>query len=362
MPRIPSLRVLLHRKGPPQDKLRVALQTAVAAAATYAVINAVGLEEHLSWAVIASLFAISISADSSVFQGFGRIVGAFLGVGLGIGVSFLGAHVVVSLALSTAAANAIATIWPNLRYTAVTAAIVALDPTPEPLGATVRASAILLGTLIGVGVTFLLWPRFGREQAAATIRTALADCETLLRAIIEGIENDERVDRNAVHARFLGRLETLHDQISTTYFAPRLPSGASLREAAVSLEHLWHGLVILDRAISDKRSVLINGELPLLRPIIYRAQCAALEAIGDLREGVFDESAPPPSTENFRRVIGEARRSVRTRCVNESQALGFHSVQFALDELEARIVQLVRVLKPTEGRSEEIEHSGSEVP
>lgn len=346
-----KLRRLLQRvKENRRDSLRVGLQTAVAAMATYGAISWLGLDQHLSWAVIASLFAISVSADSSILKGLGRIAGAFLGVALGLGAGLTGLHVVVALALATAAANMVASVWPNVRYAAVTAAIVALDPNPDALGATVRAGAILMGTAIGVATTFVVWPRFGRERVALTVRAALADCETLLRLIEKGVETDKRNERDATHARFLGRLETLHGQVGETYIAPRLRSGAPLREAAVSLENLWHGLVILDRAISDHRGSVEADTLGELRPAIRRVQEAARSVIGKLRTAIADEGTPAPSTEELRYAIESAREIAEPFCSGGRQARGVNAVVFALDELEWRTVQLVGALKPEPGR------------
>lgn len=342
-------RLLVRVRQNRRDSLRVALQTAVAGAATYVAITNAGLDQHLSWAVISSLFAISVSADSSVLQGLGRVVGAFLGVGLGLGVGLMDVHVVVGLAIATAAANMVASVWPNLRYAAVTAAIVALDPNPDAFGATVRATAILMGTAIGVATTFVVWPRFGRERVAFTLRAALEDCETLLRLIENGVETDERDERDATHARFFGRLETLNGQVGQTYIAPRLRNGAPLRQAAVSLEDLWHGLIILDRAISDQRSVIGADALRELRPGIQRVQEAARATIGELRAVIDDKDAPAPSTARLCEAIRSARDAAEPFGGETQQARGIHAVLFALDELERRILQLVRVLGATGG-------------
>jgi uncharacterized membrane protein YccC len=343
-----------------RDSLRVGLQTAVAAASTYGVIHAVGLDEHLSWAVIASLFTISVSADSSVMQGLGRIAGAFLGVALGLATGMLGGPVVIGLALAAAAANMVASVWPNLRYAAVTAAIVALEPSPDAIDATIRAGAILLGTALGVLVTFVVWPRFGRQRVADTLRAALGDCETLLRLIVQGVETDEREERDATHARFLSRLERLHGQVGETYFSPRLPSGAPLRRAAIALENLWHALVILDRAISDERTVIGPDVLRDLRPAIRRVQEVSLSVIRDLGASIGSDDAPAPSTDLLCAAIAEARARADDCCGDAQRALGVHAVVFALDELDERLVQLVQVLRPGSEVAEQVRPGQSE--
>ena len=64
---------------------------------------------------------------------------------------------ILGTVIGTALANAIAAVWPSLRYAAVTAAIVALDSDPELGGIFDPVSAILIGTAAGIGASFLDW-------------------------------------------------------------------------------------------------------------------------------------------------------------------------------------------------------------
>jgi hypothetical protein len=342
-----AARLLAHLRGNRRDMTRVALQTAVAAAAAYLAYGAVGQREHLSWAVIAALFTISVNTDEAVVQGLGRIAGAFLGVGLGFAVGWaLPAPVVLSLALATALANMAAAVWPSLRYAAMMAAIVALQPGTEAGQPLATAGAVLFGTLIGVVATLVVWPSFGRHRASETLREALRDCEELLRLVVESVGATDRRMRDAVHGRFLGRLETMHGQLGASYLLPpSLRSGAALREAAVALEGLWHSIVILDRVVGSERHIIAVDAVERLEPDIRAVQEAARRVLSDLGADLDRGPSPEPDVSALTDAVATARETALG--LDVGTATGLHALVFALDEIEARTLQLVRVLRPT---------------
>jgi uncharacterized membrane protein YccC len=339
-----------------RDMLRVGLQTAVAAALTYATMRAFGRTENLSWAVIAALFTVGLSVDASLVSGLGRIAGAFLGVGVGLLVVWgVPAPLIVGLALASALANMIATLWPSFNYTAVTAAVVALDPVPDAGDAMQRAGAIMAGSLIGAAVTLTVWPSFGRRRAAEALRSALATCEALLARVLEDVRHTDRAERDAMHARFLADLETVHGHLAETYIAPRLPSGVPLREAAAAVESLWHTIVILDRVLSDERAELGPAVIARAAPPIARVQATARPVLARLVEDLEagDDARPPPTGALLAAIDAARRRARRLRATTAPRegprARRLHALIFALDEIERRMLQLVRVLLPEAG-------------
>ena len=338
--------VLAQLRGNRRDMTRVALQTAVAAAAAYLAYDAIGQREQLSWAVIAALFTISVNTDEAVVQGLGRIAGAFLGVGLGLAVGWaLPAPVVLALALSTALANMAAAVWPSLRYAAMMAAIVALQPGMEAGQPLATAGAVLFGTVIGVVATLVVWPSFGRHRARETLRDALSDCEELLDLVVESVGATDRRMRDAVHARFLGRLETMHGQLgASVLLPPELRSGAALREVAVALESLWHSIVILDRVVGGERHIIAVEAVERLEPDIRAVQEAERRVLSDLRAGLERGTSPEPDTAPLTEAVATAREAALR--LDIGTATGLHALIFALDEIEARTLQLVRVLRP----------------
>lgn len=196
--------------------LRIALQTAAATLAIYLVIDRIAAS-HLSWAVISALLTIGVSADITYRNAMGRAAAACIGAAIGLVASAaIGGPVILALLPAVVLANMISTLWPSLRYGAVTAAIVALDPDPELASALGRTGAIVAGTLTGAAASFLIWPVRGRDRANLVLRRAIGDCQDLLRLIERGVGTDDRHERDAVHARFLGHLETARSRVRET--------------------------------------------------------------------------------------------------------------------------------------------------
>lgn len=342
-------------RGNRRDVLRIAGQTACATVATYFVITWLGAQ-YLSWAVIAALFTIGISADAAYYNAIGRIGGAVLGAALGLAAaSALGGSVLIGLVIAATLANMIATIWPSLRYAAVTSAIVALDPSPEIISALERAGSIMIGTLVGAASSFLIWPVFGRQRTLTSLRRALDSCEGLLEQFERGVGSADRKRRDALHSRFLKDLETARSRLSETRFAPALPNGIRLSEAARSVENLWHALVILDRAITSERHEIDKAVLDRLRPLIGATQREARAYIARA-SGLMMRArdAAAPNSEDLREVIAQARDGV-AEIESElpqrpAQQKALHALTFALNETERSLLQLASMMetKPAE--------------
>lgn len=342
------------------DALRVAVQTMAAAAATFLIMSWSGLP-HMSWAVISALFTIQVSADSAIRTALGRLAGSFLGVGLGLlAVALISGQGAMLFRLVSAAAiaGAISTVWPSLRYAAVTAAIVTLNHDPELGGALEIAFAVMVGSVVGAVAAFVAWPDFGRRRTARTLRLALEDCRELLELAVDEVDGNGRRERDAVHARFLGNLETARSQAAETWFRPRLPSGVRLSDALQASENLWHGLVILDRALSDGRGQIGADALHRLRPAIRDVQRSACGFLDDASAALQDGQREPPSPEALQKEVETARQAAQQ--IGEDgdpqqgteRSKGLHALVFAFDEVERSLVKIAALVVPVgEARS-----------
>jgi uncharacterized membrane protein YccC len=333
-----------------RDLARVGLQTAIATVAIYLVMRWID-PANLSWAVMAGLFTIGLSADASYYSARGRIVGALLGVALGIlAGEILPGPALPGLVLAVALANMVATLWPSLRYAAITAAIVALQREPDLGPALATAAAILIGTLIAAAVSFVAWPTFGRRRAQDALRNAIDDCRGLLAAIAGSTDTTERSGRDALHARLLGHLETCHSEIAQTRFAPRLAVGTPLSTAADAVESLWHALVILDRVVSDEREAIGRAALARLEPAIAAlereigTELDRLAAAVDRGEAAAPPAAAPPAVVRAQAVVAELLHEDGRP--DGALHQGLHALHFALSELAHSTRTLAAAVAP----------------
>jgi uncharacterized membrane protein YccC len=298
--------------------------------------------------VIAALFTIGVSADTTLYNAVGRIIGAFLGVGLGLRAALtVGGSILSGLVVATAAANAVATVWPSLRYAAVTAAMVALDPTPELDSSLARAGAVMLGTLAGTAATLVVLPVFGRQRVTDSLVRILQDCQRLLDLIPLGLETDERYERDAVHGSLLKHLESARSQLSSTRFRARLPSGAPLRDAVVAAESLWHAIVVLDRAVSSKRHDIAAPIVQPLEAALFKVRDTTASVLSGLKAALRGSHGPTCDLDELADTLANAgeeidrqRRSDHSR--RETKALD--TLEFSLSEIDRSLRQLVGVV------------------
>jgi uncharacterized membrane protein YccC len=344
-----------------KDTLRVAVQTAAASAATYLVMSWFGLP-HMSWAVISALFTIQLSPDSALSTALGRLGGSLLGVALGLGAgAFVGGEggMLLRLLVAATAANAVATLWPNLRYAAVTAAIVTLHDDPELAGSLEIAFAILVGSVMGTVATFVAWPDLGRWRTERALRNALCDCRRLLELTVKEVGDGDRREQDQVHARFLRNLESARARAAQTWLRPKLPGGVRFSDALIASESLWHGLVILDRVVSEERDKIGADTLAKLQPQVEEVQRVAFDFIDAVVERLHDKRRTPPSSDALEDAVAGARRAASElgagygdRIQNEPRARGIHALLFALDEVERRLVEISSLICGPGGTAE----------
>lgn len=337
-----------------REILRMMVQTAAAAGATYGVLTWMA-SPHVSWGVIGALFTIGLSADASYRNAGGRMLGAALGSVIGLLAAWSAGPVWVGLLAGTALANAIAVLWPSLRYAAVTAAIVGLDVDPALGSALDRTVAILIGTALGAAASFVVWPVFGRQRATQALRAALGDCQQLLDRVVEGLGHDDPEGREEAHTRFLSDLETARARIAETRFRPRLRTGAPLRRAVAAVEDLWHATRVLERAIAEGRRDVDPGIIGALEPPIRDVQQAARFTLSRIRSGLDAASPPDVATPDLGRAIERARAALREAASRSPGDLttrlkGLNAMIFAFDQIERSLLDLQAALR-AEGAS-----------
>ncbi len=325
---------------------RVAVQTGAAVLCVHLVMRSIAPDLQ-SWAILSALLTIGTSADASLRAGLGRIAGAVLGTALGLSTLLLGGPVLLSLVVAAVVGNVVGAIWPALGYTAVLAAIVALDPTPENGSVLGLGAAAVFGAVVGAAASFVVLPVFGRDRAALSLRRTLEDCREFLRLIERGVTTDDRRNRDRVHRRFRSNLSDLRSRISETRFAPQLRTGAWLIDTAEAVEAFWSGLGVLDRVITNERHDLPSGTADRILP--------ALEDLRGEADGLIDAlllvtrrgRRDPIDQTAFREALARARASVLDAgevAVVEDRAL--QALVFALNEIERTLLALIKAIEP----------------
>lgn len=234
-------------KKPIQDAARLALQSAVAAVATFAVLRWIGHPEVLL-GLISTVLIVQPSVGSTLKAGLHRLVATLAGSAAGALSLWLAPHDIgtaAALAGSMVLMNSVASYFPEWRYGAVPALAIAIG-SEEGIweGALDRFESIAVGVVVGVGVTLVVWPDPARARcerhlgrAAESLRVRL--CRGLRALRCEAVDDvepaSEGVDAWLGQARDAlgGMREEERRQLSE-----RIESLEELRNTAILLERL----------------------------------------------------------------------------------------------------------------------------
>lgn len=334
-----------------RDVARVALQTMAASAATYAVITTLDWP-HVSWAVISAIFVIQLNSDTSIFVGLTRIAGTAMGTIFGLAATLIfpgddGA--LLRVAITTALASGIATVWPSLQYGAVAAAAITVQSHPEFSDAIAQAVAISLGAVLGTAATILVWPELGRNRVLRMLEYALSDCSEYLAQVLATEGEVETGKRQTIHGEFVNHMATARSVLQDTRIRNRLKTGRPLRDLLGAIDRLWYGLVLLDRAIGHERIDLRQEKRHFLKGHVTEVQREA-RAFLEKMVAYLQNGRPVPQSDAVQRSIAAAQDAaeagLRDAEDSEKHRRSLRVLLFALEEVCDNLADLQKFAKP----------------
>lgn len=342
--------------------LRFAIQAAAAALGAYGLTYFAGVG-NVTWGVFSALFVVHVSVGGTVEAGVGRLVGAFIGLLLGLTCLFTigsGAwQTPLSLTVAVGIMSFIAGCRPGLSYGLVTAAILILAPGFEVVEDALRkGAAIAIGTLAGSAASAFILPLPARRGAAEHLARALRKYGELLEAVQDTFTRDTHAD-----------LVPLHNDIADELAQARSMAGQSLlswlsgksddREGSPlslvgKVERIWYTLAILDRL--SGRGFPAQAD-PLLEPS-EEATHAYRDYFGKLADS-FDDSGKRPSMDGLRqardRLLGALdllRRENRTSDLPRDDVERIFVLGFAWQQLASSVESLAATMEDGDGRSD----------
>lgn len=294
--------------------LRQAVRILVAVALSALVARLCGLPEA-PWALITAVIVTSNSVTSTWAAGRDQIVGTLIGAVAGtaaIGLTLLGLPPLPVFAAMLCPLALLAAARPNLRLTCVTLIVVFLfpsasnNPFERPLN---RLAAILIGALVSLAVSALVF----RPRARADAFTAAGQMLQTLEALLEQVLSAERQqpDRDRLMEQASGALRRLIESVTEA-----------------RREHL--------SALEQSDPVLVR-----LVPMLRRLQSDVLfvaRAVDEIPDPqIFRQVLRPPCA-----ALGAVIRQLRLRCEQLAQG---HGRLVPATERSAEIEQLDRSLE-----------------
>ncbi len=261
--------------GPQTDiwpRLRLAIQTTVAACLSYAIVDALGLQQGF-WAVMTAILVTQANVGASLALAADRLLGSLLGVivGGGVAVALADAQELkfAGLAVTVLVLGFFSARRPSLRIACVTAAIVVLgDPRlgPPIASAESRMIEVVVGTVVAILTTLIIFPsRAGPSFAAHVTRTFTPLFEVLrdvLAAAVGGPLDIEAMGAQGTRIRAAfaaGDTLAREARLEVAGYIADSPDPEAILRA---LRRLWHTEIMLLRAVAQplpEKAVQILG-------------------------------------------------------------------------------------------------------
>lgn len=330
-------------------RLRLAIQTTIAACLSYVVVDALGLQQGF-WAVMTAILVTQANVGASLGLAADRLLGSLLGVVVGGGVAVALADAqelkFAGLAVTVLVLGFFSARRPSLRIACVTAAIVVLgDPRlgPPIASAENRMIEVAVGTVVAILTTLVVFPsRAGPSFAEHVTRTFTPLFEVLrdvLSAAMGGPLDVEAMGAQGARIRAaFAEGDTLAREARLEvagYIADSPDPEAILR----ALRRLWHTEIMLLRAVAQP---LPEKAVQILGPSIETLRVAIDEVAGQLAAPAT-AYAPPNLSEVESALAAIEHRTEEMRARGETRELPMDDIirlmafDFALGQLRLNL-------------------------
>ena len=253
-------------------RLRLAIQTTIAACLAYAIVDALGLPQGF-WAVMTAILVTQANVGASLGLAADRLLGSLLGVIVGGGVALALADAqelkFAGLAVTVLVLGFFSARRPSLRIACVTAAIVVLgDPRlgPPIASAENRMIEVAVGTVVAILTMLIIFPsRAGPSFAAQVTRTFVPLFEvardTLAAAMGPPLDIEAMgAQGTRIRAAFAeGDTLAREARLEVAGYLADSPDPEAILRA---LRRLWHTEIMLLRAVAQplpEKAVQILG-------------------------------------------------------------------------------------------------------
>ena len=232
-----------------QDALRLALQSAVAGAAMFALMKAFAMPERFV-GVLSAVMVIQPSAGAALSEGKNRFLATIVGalIGLACLIALPGGYgTVAALAISMFVMNYIAGFRADWRYGVVAAVALALGSESDATQTAIdRSIAIGVGVALGSVVALVVWPEFAEKRTRRYLTRALNACADYLSGSVKGAAG-QNVDLDRTARSYRDSIEAADGACEAISFNDA--DGYRARVRAV--KNLWIATAFIQRVAED---------------------------------------------------------------------------------------------------------------
>ena len=283
-----------------RDALRLAIQSAVAAAAMFALMKALDMPERFV-GVLSAVMVVQPSAGAAISEAkdrfFATVVGAVIGV---VCLALLpdGYGTAAALALSMLVMNAIAGFRTEWRYGVVAAVALALGSEQDAMQTALdRSLAIGLGVVVGALVAFIVWPDMAEERTRRSLKEAWGALADYLEQTVAKVTGEQADDQRRTRPYRKPLTEAMR-AVEDVSFADTDPLERQL-SATRSVASVTQFL----NRIGDEAKPAKDGTL---RESVHKATHAAKDVLHALAK---DETPPDDAFDTLADALQKARET-----------------------------------------------------
>ncbi|WIJ24978.1 FUSC family protein [Devosia sp. RR2S18] len=336
------------------EAVRSAVRAGLATALAYFV-GVVLQVSDVTWAVISALYVLQTSVGGTLNMALGRMMGAALGIVLGLGAVFMMGSEwwmnLIALLAVVGVIGAVGEIKPELRYGGVVAAILIISPGEAGLltEAIEKAYAIALGSIVGAIVGVFVFPVTAHQSARRHLATAVRQCAQLVELAFDADAKCGTQEWTKLHKSVERELAIAGDRLGQS----RLRNSDSNSKTSSTLQaadRLWHHVSMFDRMVSGGDREPSEEQENLLAEA-RKVSCSYLERVAD---AVAKNACPPDLGEGHEELdrvsqkwAGFEERVTRERKPGEDKHVAI--LAFGWRQLHREMEHLTSTLGEDEG-------------
>ncbi len=236
-----------------QDSIRLPIQTVAAVLLAFTWMSWRQMPD-LAWGAFSALFVVRATVEGTVGEAAARILGALIGVALGIALvplaAVTGMPALWSVVIGVGTAAFLSIRWPSLSYSLVTATILTVTPDADILaGAVNKTLAIVVGSASGILAAFAVLPLSARRSMRDNLAASLEIYGELLvewaAALGAGRQRPRPRDKPALErAHWRARDMALQ---SRSMPMPWLGADTQAHRLQARIEELWLTVPLMER-------------------------------------------------------------------------------------------------------------------
>lgn len=328
-----------------RDTVRLPAQTVVAVLLAFGWMAGFGMAD-VTWGVFSALYVMRASVEGTVGEAVARVVGAFIGVALGVTLVLMTSNwalsPLVAIIVGVGVAAYLSARWPTLSYSLVTVTIFTVAPGEDILADAFHKSiAIVIGSVSGIAAAMTVLPlsaqRSMRFNCAASIELYGDLLVEWAAALSEGRKRPGINEAPAMQrAQWRAKDMAYQSRAFPIVYLKRNRSGPLFDR----LEALWRTVPLMERV---GRIDLTENICQRLGPALDRLAAAAKEQIDALARAVRERrsaSLDCCTKDAFQQLNDVVADALRERLFDEREMQSVDLIRWAWRQVTLELDQL----------------------